>query len=271
MTSGKLRPNIAVVLPVAAVSLVAIVLCAVSSFWLLPGRTLDQNDHTHLPAVFQSLQWRTVDDLPHPLAQYNTVFWEPRDTDSLRKRILEADLVRGKSVLEIGTGTGLVAICCLQAGARKVVATDVNPLAIANAQHNADRYGVLDRLEARLVPLSRTAAFSVIRSDERFDLIVSNPPWENDRPKTIDEYALYDPSFRLLHSLLSEGHQHLKPGGRLWLAYGCVEAIQLIRDIGPRYGWRVSVLDDRSLSELPAVFLPGMLLELTKSLNHSER
>lgn len=211
---------------------------------------------------FHSLQWRIVDDLPGPLAQYNTVFWEPRDTDSLRRKILDGDLVREKQVLEIGTGTGLIAICCLKAGAEKVVATDVNPLAVANAQHNAERFGVLDGLDARLVPLDRPTAFSVIAPDEKFDLIISNPPWENDRPQTIDDYALYDPNFRLLHSLLKEGHQHLTPGGRMWLAYGCVEAIQIILDTAPKLGWQVKVLDERPLPDLPPVFLPGMLLEV---------
>jgi methylase of polypeptide subunit release factors len=214
-------------------------------------------------AEFQNVEWRTVDDFEQPFAKYDTVFWEPRDTESLRQQIRNAWFLRGKTVLEIGTGTGLIAICCLQSGAARVVATDVNSLAIANARHNADRIGFLDRLDARLVPLTNSTAFSMIRSGEQFDLIVSNPPWENNRPQSIAEYALYDSGFQLLHSLLADGQRYLMPDGRLWLAYGCVEAIRVIQSSAPRYGWEVKLLDDRKLDELPAVFLPGMLLELT--------
>ena len=52
-----------------------------------------------------------------PLVQFETVFWEPPDTKSLRKLIFETDLVHDKAVLEIGSGTGLISLCCLQSGA----------------------------------------------------------------------------------------------------------------------------------------------------------
>ena len=39
--------------------------------------------------------------------------------------------------LEIGTGTGILGILCLQNGADEVVATDINPAAVANARYNA--------------------------------------------------------------------------------------------------------------------------------------
>jgi tRNA G37 N-methylase Trm5 len=237
-------------------SLAVLAICAATSRWFTPSQ-LSQAGHRQ-----PSYEWRTVDTLPQPLAQFNSVFWEPRDTDSLRKLIQDTDL-RGKSVMEIGTGTGLVAISCLRAGAVGVVATDVNPAAIANSRYNAAIFGVADRLEARLVPLNDSTAFTVIRPDEQFDLIVSNPPWEDVRPKSIDEYALFDPGFQLLHSLLADGKKHLKTGGRLWLAYGCTEAIRQIETIAPKHGWRVNWLDERKLADLPPVFLPGLLLELT--------
>ena len=99
------------------------------------------------------LNERTVPDLDRPIVQMENVFWEPRDTSSLRRLIRETPLVRDKVVLEIGTGTGLLALCCLKAGARKVVATDVNPSAIANAAYNAELLGVDKRLETRWVQI----------------------------------------------------------------------------------------------------------------------
>jgi methylase of polypeptide subunit release factors len=196
------------------------------------------------------------------VAQFRTVFWEPADTESLRKLIRETNLVKDKHVLEIGTGTGLIALCCLKRGAAKVVATDINPHAVANAQYNARRFPVTSVLETRLVGEEDPSAFAVIGPEERFDLIISNPPWEDGKPRVVDEYALYDPEFALLESLLAGMKSHLRPGGKALLAYGCVDAIRLLQDRAPVHGLTVRVLDDRALDVLPNVFLPGMLLEV---------
>ena len=169
------------------------------------------------------IAWQYVEDFHQPLAQFETVFWEPRDTESLRLSIRDTQLVRGKSILEIGTGTGLVALCCLQAGADQVVATDVNSAALANARWNAQSLGLADRFDTRFVPLENSSAYTVIDPNERFDLIISNPPWEDQVPNKIDEFALYDAEFKLLGSIVGGASQHLKPGGRVFLAYRTVK------------------------------------------------
>ena len=192
-----------------------------------------------------------------------TVFWGPADTVSLRALIFNTPNLKGSHVLEIGTGSGLVSLCCLQAGASHVVATDLNPKAVQNVRFNAAKYGDHHRLEARLVPRRNPDAWSVIKPDERFDFIISNPPWENDKPKTVEEFALYDPDFVLLDSLVSGARERLRPNGRMWLAYGCVRAIRRIEMLAQKERLQFTQLDGRSLDELPEIFLPGMLLELT--------
>ena len=211
----------------------------------------------------QIIAWRTVEDFDRPLAQMETVFWDPEDTVSLRLLIRETGLVRGKRVLEIGTGTGLISLCCLSAGAAQVVATDVNPAALANATFNAGELGVSERLEVRLVSTEAREAFRVLSDGEQFDLIISNPPWEDQPPQSIAEYALYDQNFVLLRSLLSGLRERLKPGGQALLAYGCRTAIRTIRELAPEYHLEVVILDDRDPEALPEVFLPGMLLRVT--------
>ena len=207
-------------------------------------------------------QWRTVEDFEQDLAQFETVFWDAADTTSLREQIQQGSL-RGKRVLEIGTGTGLLSLCCIRGGAEHVVATDINPSALANADYNAELLGYSDRLELRLVSQDQPTAFAVLQEGERFDLIVSNPPWEDGKPTEFSEYAFYDPGFTLLDSLLSDLHSHLNKGGRLWLAYGCVEAIRTAQRLGEKYSLRVQVLDKRDLDSLENLFLPGIMLEVT--------
>jgi predicted RNA methylase len=212
------------------------------------------------PVELQVYRW--VEDLPRDVAQFTTVFWDPRDTESLRQLIRETALVRDKTVLEIGAGTGLLSLCCLKAGAARVVATDVNPAAVANTVYNATILGLDERLEVRLVSLDRAGAFSVVAAPERFDLIISNPPWENRTPGRIDDYALYDQGFALMRSLLAGLAEHLKPGGKALLAYGCVDAIKTIQRLAPEFQLAIRTLDDRNVRDLPEVFLPGMLLEV---------
>lgn len=208
--------------------------------------------------------WEYVDGFPEKIAVFDTVFWEPRDTTSLRELIQTTDLVKGKEVLEIGTGSGLVSLCCLRAGAARVVATDVNPAAIRNATYNARNLEVDERFEVRQVPLEDPSAYRVIGPDERFDLIISNPPWEDQQAESIDEYALYDARFALLESMLSGLQLHLKPGGKALLAYGAVSGVERILELSPRLHLRARVLDDRAIADLPETFLPGMLIEVSR-------
>ncbi len=53
-------------------------------------------------------------------------------------------------VVDVGTGTGILALAAAQLGARRVVALDVNPLAVQEAAANVRR----NRLEGRIFPLA---------------------------------------------------------------------------------------------------------------------
>lgn len=215
------------------------------------------------PAGRPIYAWRSIEDLPFRIAQFETVFWDPRDTPSLRRLIRTTDLVRGKTVLEIGTGTGLLSLCCLQRGARRVLATDINPAAVTNALYNAAMLGWADRFECRQVPRDQPGAWSVIDSGERFDLVISNPPWEDATPESDFEFALYDPGFHLLESLLEDLPRHLNPNGRCLLAYGSGPGIRTAQRLARQRGQAVKILDPAPApANLPDTFLPGLLIEV---------
>ncbi|GAA2904126.1 nicotinamide N-methylase [Actinoplanes cyaneus] len=62
---------------------------------------------------------------------------------ALARHILdEPSLVAGRSVLDLATGSGLVAVAAALAGARPVVANDIDPLSLAAAAANAEDNGV---------------------------------------------------------------------------------------------------------------------------------
>lgn len=216
-----------------------------------------------VPDGFRIAHWRTISDLRWSIAQFDTVFWDPRDTPSLRDLIRTNGIARNRRVLEIGVGTGLLSLCSLEQGATRALGTDINPAAAACARYNAARFGWQDKFDCRLVTKTNAAAFAVIKPGEKFDLILSNPPWVDRRPKSDFEFALYDPGFELLKSLLEGLPQHLNPDGQVFLAYGSVSGIRTLQKLGAQLGYTVRIVnDDRRLEDLPEEFLPGMTLEV---------
>lgn len=78
-------------------------------------------------------------------------------------------------ILEIGTGSGCIAIACALAFPEaEVVATDISPDALAVARSNVARHGVGDRLQ--LLQADLYEGLDKIMSG-KFDLIVTNPPY----------------------------------------------------------------------------------------------
>jgi len=66
---------------------------------------------------------------------------------ALARHVLdEPELVSGRAVLDLATGSGLVAVAAARAGARTVTANDIDPLSLAAAEANAAANGVPVRL-----------------------------------------------------------------------------------------------------------------------------
>ena len=75
--------------------------------------------------------------------------------------------------LDVGTGTGAIALSLLtEGGFERVVATDPSGDALALAAENAAALGLTDRIELR-----NGSVYEPVRTDERFDVIVANPPY----------------------------------------------------------------------------------------------
>ena len=83
---------------------------------------------------------------------------------ALARYVLDApDLVRGRDVLDLATGSGLVAIAAARAGARTVTANDIDPLALAAASANAAANGVRLRL----------IEGDLLQTDDRYDVVLA--------------------------------------------------------------------------------------------------
>jgi SAM-dependent methyltransferase len=109
---------------------------------------------------------------------------------------------------DIGTGTGVIAAVLARRGIARIVATDLNPRALACARDNIERLHLQDRIElveADLFPAGTAP------------LIVCNPPWLPGKPSALLEQAVYDPDSRMLRGFLGGLRERLAPGGQGWL------------------------------------------------------
>jgi predicted nicotinamide N-methyase len=73
------------------------------------------------------------------------------------------ELVKGRAVLDFGTGSGIVAVAAARAGARKVLACDIDPVSLEAVKANAE----LNHVEIAVSKDFQSAA------DEGLDLILA--------------------------------------------------------------------------------------------------
>ena len=87
-------------------------------------------------------------------------------TRLISRLMMRLDL-SGKDVLDVGTGTGTLAIIAAKRGAARVVAFDNNEWAVENARENFERNGVAGAIELKLGEIGDVTA-------RGFDVIVAN-------------------------------------------------------------------------------------------------
>jgi tRNA1Val (adenine37-N6)-methyltransferase len=119
-----------------------------------------------------------------------------------------------KQILDIGTGTGVVALMLAQRfpGA-SITALELDPEAASQARENCEQSPFSERLT---VLQGRFQDFSV---EQRFDLLVSNPPFFPDHLPASDpkrQQALHTDSLSF-EELLHKASQVLTPDGSFWV------------------------------------------------------
>lgn len=131
-----------------------------------------------------------------------------------RSLIAQVPPIRVGRALDLGTGCGIVAMYLAHLGAAETVASDISERALELAAANAALNGFEGRIEFRLGSLFEPFA------GERFDLIVSNPPFVIT-PRGDDEAERYDyrdggmTGDELAATVVRTAPQHLAEGGSL--------------------------------------------------------
>jgi release factor glutamine methyltransferase len=123
------------------------------------------------------------------------------------------EVSKGQRVLEMGCGTGMIALHCAKFGC-KVKAADVSLDAIENARLNA-AINVLD------MDLIHSNLFEKVRG--KFDVIIFNPPYlsvqDSDGLSDVEKWPLVggEGGHEVSVRFLEQAPKHLSPGGRIYL------------------------------------------------------
>ncbi len=143
------------------------------------------------------------------------------ETELLVEVALSAGLTDCADVLDLGTGSGCVALTlALERPSWKITATDVSHDALEVARSNAAK------LCAEGVTFRKGAWFAAV-SDQRFDLIVSNPPYVAPGDSHLQALR-FEPQIALvaggnglacLQQIIANAARHLRPAGTLALEH----------------------------------------------------
>jgi ribosomal protein L11 methyltransferase len=122
-------------------------------------------------------------------------------TTCLLLEALAARLHGGETILDVGCGSGVLALAAVKLGAASAVGIDLEPAAVAATRANAQRNGLADRITALPTPLPELTG--------RFDVVLANIGQE------------------VLLPMAPELERHLSPCG--WLGLSGISPAQVSR------------------------------------------
>jgi release factor glutamine methyltransferase len=193
------------------------------------------------------------------------VFHPISDSWLLARVLCAQPQTRGGAVLDLCTGSGVLAVSAARCGAAEAVAVDVSRRAVAVARLNARLNGV--RVRAVRGDLYAPVA------GRRFDVIVSNPPYVPSATDALPRRGLaraWDAGRHgrvLLDRIIEGAPAHLKPGGVVLLVHSDVidlpgtvalleqggltvdTAVRRHGPLGPLLSARRTLLEERGLLE----------------------
>lgn len=150
------------------------------------------------------------------------------DTETLVEQVLALEIDRDISLLDLGTGTGAIALAISSEYPNwHVIGCDRIPAAIELAERNRQRLNTDNQFDK--VQFIQSNWFSALK-DQKFDVIVSNPPYiEPNDPHLNQGDVCFEPLSALvaqddgmadLKHIITQAKSHLNENGTLLLEHG---------------------------------------------------
>ncbi|MDX1451410.1 MAG: peptide chain release factor N(5)-glutamine methyltransferase [Oleiphilaceae bacterium] len=185
------------------------------------------------------------------------------DTELLVEQALQLKLPAQARVLDLGTGTGAIALALAsERPSWQIWAVDSVPDAVLLAQQNAKDCAIAN------VQVMQSDWFSAM-NDQRFDLIVSNPPYiDPDDPHLREGDVRFEPASALisgaggladLSHIIAHAQGYLEPEGWLLLEHGYDQG-DAVRELFAMHGYQcVSTIQDLGGRDRVSVgqYVPG--------------
>lgn len=147
----------------------------------------------------------------------------------------------GKRVADLCTGCGIQALAAVRAGAAKVVAIDVNPIAAVTAGENARKNG----FESKVVVLASNL-FSAVAAEPHFDVIVVNPPFcDGEAWDVADRAWRAGAAYRDILDLFEQSYHRLSPEGVMYMVNSSHADLAFLEGLIRRAGFQVKVAGRR--------------------------
>ena len=153
----------------------------------------------------------------------------PRDeTEILVTKAIELIKQNGfENALDIGTGSGCIACTIAKKTKATVLGVDISSDALRIALDNVTRLGINNRAVFR-----KSDLFSKVRDEEKFDMIISNPPYIplgtilSDEVNYEPQIALFadENGLRFYREIVAHAPEYLKPNGYLLFELGIGES-----------------------------------------------
>lgn len=186
------------------------------------------------------------------------------DTEFFAREV-SLHLHQGDEFLEIGSGTGIITIFAVLRGAKRAIATDINPEAVKNTKENAK----IHRLD-HLIEVRNGDVFKPLKPTEKFDSIFWNIPFGYIREKSLSmiERSVFDPEYKNIDKFINGAKAHLKETGRLLIGFSPTLGYRTkLMCILINNGYRVRVIKEINSTEIyPVKFqlLEAMPKSVTK-------
>ena len=184
---------------------------------------------------------------------------DPRpDTETLVSAVInDCRENKERKILDMGTGTGCI-ICalCKNLDGLSGIAIDKSRRALYVANKNIKKLGLRNKIK------TMHADFSKFKSNEKFDIIVSNPPYIKYGDMRVNDAAKFDPKIALYaknngtaayEQIAKNAPNLLKQDGKIYLEIGVGMANPVIK-IFNYFGWKFE-RTEKDLSGLNRVLI----------------